>query len=176
MAEIIKTYKEKLPALRLIGKRYTNEDRDKGGGYGGKWGEWFQNGNEEKLTGYHKESGGEIDGSYLGFMRCDGTDESFEYWIGIFFPAGTDVPESYDFLDLEGGDVGICWIKGNADDGSIYWMHEKCVEEMQKENMKFFEHDEKMYLYSFERYSCPRFTEKDEQGNVILDYGIYVKD
>ena len=43
MAEIIKTLKENLPALRLIGKRYTNADRDEYGGYGAKWSEWGNN-------------------------------------------------------------------------------------------------------------------------------------
>ena len=42
--QIIKAYKEHFPALRLIGKRYTNADRDAGGGYGDKWHEWHQNG------------------------------------------------------------------------------------------------------------------------------------
>lgn len=27
----------------------------------------------------------------------------------------------------------------------------------------------------FERYNCPRFTQKDVNGNVTLDYGNYVK-
>jgi hypothetical protein len=27
----------------------------------------------------------------------------------------------------------------------------------------------------FERYNCPRFTEKDANGNVTLDYGNYLK-
>ena len=43
MAEIIKCYKEHLPVLRLIGKRYTDSDRISGS-FGAKWGEWFQNG------------------------------------------------------------------------------------------------------------------------------------
>ena len=42
MAEIVKCYKEHLPALRLIGKRYTDSDRI--GGSRCKMGEWFQNG------------------------------------------------------------------------------------------------------------------------------------
>ena len=44
MAEIVKCYKEHLPALRLIGKRYTDSDRIGISSFGAKWGEWFQNG------------------------------------------------------------------------------------------------------------------------------------
>lgn len=36
MVEIIKVYKESLPSLRLIGKRYTNNDRGIDGGFGNK--------------------------------------------------------------------------------------------------------------------------------------------
>lgn len=42
IAEIIKVYKEHLPAVRFIGKRYTNTDGDKDGGFGYKWEEWFE--------------------------------------------------------------------------------------------------------------------------------------
>ena len=30
--------------------------------------------------------------------------------------------------------------------------------------------------WCFERYNCPRFTTPDEEGNVILDYGISIED
>ncbi|MCL2633948.1 MAG: GyrI-like domain-containing protein [Oscillospiraceae bacterium] len=172
MAEIIKTYKETLPAVRLIGTRYGNNDRDEYGGYGGKWGEWFQSGQESSLSNLHKQFGKDMDGSYLGFMRCNNTDDGFEYWIGMFFPQDTAVPEGYDFLDVDGGEVGVCWIKGSHDDGSIYGMHGDCAEALKKNNMGDLIRDG--YMYSFERYSCPRFTEKDSDGNVILDYGIYL--
>ncbi len=34
MVEITKVYRESLPSLRLIGKRYTNSDRGADGGHG----------------------------------------------------------------------------------------------------------------------------------------------
>ena len=36
MAEIIKTFKENVPAMRFIGKKYPD--------FGGWWGDWFANG------------------------------------------------------------------------------------------------------------------------------------
>jgi hypothetical protein len=42
MSEIIKTYKQHVPALRFIGKKYGDQDRVNGG-FGVKWGEWFSN-------------------------------------------------------------------------------------------------------------------------------------
>jgi hypothetical protein len=41
--EIIKTYKEHFPAIRLIGKRYTDADRANGS-FGAQWAEWHVNG------------------------------------------------------------------------------------------------------------------------------------
>ncbi len=160
MAEIIKVYKEHLPALRFIGKRYTEEDR-LNGGFGHKWGEWFQNGwfNQLEKLGEMKA----VENGYLGFMRGY---PHFEYWIGMFLPASTPVPEGYEDIDLNESDVGICWIKGREDDGSIYSMHEQCVDRFNKEDLS--------QNCFFERYNCPRFTQKDEKGDVILDYGIYL--
>lgn len=88
MAEIIKCYEEHLPALRLIGKRYTDSDRGIDGSFGNKWGEWFGKSwfvEIEKL-GVLPENGN----AYLGVMRC--INDSFEYWIGMFFPAGKIAP------------------------------------------------------------------------------------
>ena len=72
MADIVKMYRQELPAFRFIGKKYGDGDRVNGG-FGSQWGEWFQNGwfeALEKLPG-----GGEAlceDGSaYLGLMRSN---------------------------------------------------------------------------------------------------------
>jgi hypothetical protein len=168
MAEIIKVCKEHLPALRFIGKRYTDADR-LGGGFGHMWGKWFQNGWFAPL-----EQQGEVDGienGYLGFMRCY---PNFEYWIGVFLPPGTVAPEGYDFVDLDEGDIGVCWIKGKEEDGSIFAMHEKCLEKFSENGMGEFRKDNTGRTVFFERYNCPRYTEKDEDGNVIMDYGIYL--
>ena len=66
MAEIIKTFKEKIPAMRFIGKKYPN--------FGPMWGEWFANGwfdqleatmgGVEKITAIWENGGG-----YVGLER-----------------------------------------------------------------------------------------------------------
>lgn len=170
MPEIIQVCKEQLPALRLIGKRYTDADRGNGG-FGHKWGEWFQNGWFAPLEALGEVKN--IENGYLGFMRCY---PNFEYWIGMFLPADTPVPDGYSHIDLDAGEVGVCWIKGREDDGSIYGMHEKCLEKLKENGMGEYRKAEDGRAYFFERYNCPRFTEKDEQGNIILDYGIYLAD
>ena len=49
--------------------------------------------------------------------------------------------------------------------------HNMCIEKLKEKNMKRKEDD-----WCFERYNCPRFTTPDNEGNVILDYGISVED
>jgi len=168
MAEIINVCKEHIPAVRFIGKRYTDADR-LGGGFGHLWGEWFQNGWFEPLESLGTVEN--VENGYLGFMRCY---PDFDYWIGMFLPPETAVPEGYGFFDMPEGDVGVCWIKGSQDDGSIYGMHDQCLATLKEKGMGGLKTDETDRAFFFERYNCPRFTEADKQGNVILDYGIYL--
>jgi len=170
MAEIINVCNEYLPSVRLIGKRYTSAD-GADGGFGHKWGEWFQNNWFASLESLDQVP--DMENGYIGFMRgCP----DFEYWIGMFLPPETPAPEGYDYIDLDKCNVGVCWIKGNDDDGSIYAMHEKCFEALKEKGIVNRASDcatcTTKGCFSFERYNCPRFTEKDAQGNVILDYGI----
>lgn len=171
-AEIIKIYKESLPSLRFIGKCYTNADR-LDGGYAGKWSEWFQNGWFETLEKLGEASN--IENGYLGFMRCNGDDfeNTFEYWIGMFFEPEKVVPDGFDFIDLDRGTVGVCWIKGKENDG-IYGMHDACIAKLMENGIDKFKSDDENRFYFFERYNCPRFTQAAEDGKIILDYCIYL--
>lgn len=172
MAEIIKCYKERLPALRFIGKKYTDKDRVYGG-FGAKWGEWFQNGwfDELEKLGVLSENGN----AYLGLMKW--AEGSFEYWIGIFFPENTLVPEGYGYVDFIGSDIGTCWIYGFEQNDNIYGMHDECVAKMMEEGFDFQDDfgDGNKQFWFFERYNCPRFTTPDENGKIILDYCFYIK-
>lgn len=49
--KIIKVYREHMPALRLIGKRYTDADRKDEGGYAHKWKEWLIKTRQINLSG-----------------------------------------------------------------------------------------------------------------------------
>lgn len=167
MAEIIKVYRESLPSLRLIGRRYTDVDRDEYGSFGSKWGEWFAKGDFNVLEGLGSLS--ENEGAYVGFMRCE---DQFEYWIGMFFDKDTLVPDDFSYIDIPSGEIGTCWIYGNEDNGELYGeeIHSKCVSKITDEGWKLAKNQ--MF---FERYNCPRFTKPDEKGNVILDYCIYLE-
>lgn len=170
--EIIKVYQERLPACRFIGKCYTNADCQ--GGFGHKWGEWFANGWFELLEKLGKLEN--VDNGSLGLMRCDmfDFDNTFEYWIGMFLPVGTLVPEGFAYIYFAESELAICWIKGKESEG-LYGMHDACMEKIQELGWDNFMVDEQNRNYFFERYNCPRFTVPDDQGKVILDYGVFLE-
>ena len=182
MIEIQNVHLEQMPPLRFIGKRYTNADRDAGGGYGARWGEWFAR------DWFTPLSGGEsawfappvpgVEPGCIGFMRwnCRDFDTSFEYWIGLMCSPDTPVPEGYESIDLPAATVGVCWLNGREKDG-LYGQHERCWEALQAEGLTEH-HDAQGYGYAFERYNGERFEKhyEDENSRVILDYGIYGKE
>lgn len=167
MAEVIRVLRQSYPPLRLIGKRYTDVDRGSDGGYSQKWSEWFEQGYFRPLE--QLEAVSATGDAYVGCMRCAG---EFEYWIGMFFPEKTPVPDGYTYVDIPAGDVGICWIYGREDTGELYGheAHEMCIVEIKEAGWQLADEP-----WVFELYNCPRFTNPDEDGNVILDYGVYLK-
>lgn len=177
MAEITKVFKEHIPAVRFIGKIYTNADRQDGG-YGAKWGEWFQNGWFDELEKLGVQE--EIENGYLGLMGCgDEWENSFIYAIGMFFPPETNVPDGYEFIDLPESDLGTCYIYGKEQGDNIYGMHDDCMKKLSEAGMGVLREDimnssNRKWCF-FERYNCPRFTNPDENGKIILDYCTYLK-
>lgn len=173
MAEIIKAYRQSVPAMRFIGKKYGDEDRVDGG-FGAKWGEWFQNNlfaSLEKLTLVGGEPFYEDADAYIGLMRWK-EGEPFEYWIGMFAPENTTTPEGFGTVNFPASTLGVCWVCGKG--GEVFFYEDRCAGRLKEEGYAIVP-DEKGAFWCFERYACPRFTTPDEQGNIILDICIYIK-
>lgn len=158
--KILEVKRESFPAARLIGKKYE---------HGPNWGEWWQNDWFSVLE--QKERLSMNGDAYIGAVHI--VDGMPEYWIGMFFPVDTEVPEGFDCVDMEALEYAVCYLYDKEGSGDFYSMetHEMCLEELKSLGLKRKEDD-----WCFERYNCPRFTTPDEAGNVILDYGISIED
>lgn len=163
-AEIIKCERISHPALRFIGKRYEQYP---------DWSIFWENNWFEEIEKAGKQA--QInDDSYcvlIGFI-----DGKPEFYLGEFFPENTPVPEGFDYADLPPMEAGMCFIKGKTEDcyGVVFENPGKIAAELEKHGMSVPAGNPPRWI-GFERDNCPRWTSPDESGNVILDYGVYLK-
>ncbi len=171
---ITNLYTQKIPATRFIGRKYGDADRVNGS-FGQKWGEAHGSdlfGTIERAVGVDSAPFFEDSGAYIGLMRVkDG--EPFEYWIGIFTPADTVVPEGLSHVDFPAATLGVGWVCGP--EWEIYG-HEQDVLERLNETGHVAATMPDGGMWFMERYTCPRFTCPDEQGRVTLDVCFFVSD
>ena len=169
--KIVKAEKVAFPACCLIGRRYTDADR-KDGGYYHKWWGWFTRNLFAPLDRLPRPEGDAFcDGSPVGAMRIE--NGMFEYWIGKFFPADTPSPEGYAYVDLPESRCALFWIYGNGERREIYGMEAARLRQDEMERQGWTPRENGWWI---EHYNCPRFTTPDDDGNVILDYGIFLKE
>ena len=156
--KILEVKKESCPATLFIGKRYNGNVN---------WGEWWAN---DWFSVLEKNPCIPFNGdAYIGAVHI--VDGMPEYWIGMFFPIGTEVPEGFEAVEIEALDYAVCYLQGKEGSSEFYSMetHNLCLEEIKNLDLQRKEDD-----WCFERYNCPRFTTPDADGNVILDYGIAI--
>lgn len=169
MNQVIKVYKQEVPSMKFIGKKYNGEE-----GYA-HWGDFFANGwfdvienamgGTENITNIWKDGGG-----YVGLeFRKEGV--LLDYWIGMFAPVDTETPEGFESYDFNEGNIGVCWNYGREDEVHDVGDNWKYIIDA---GMEFWT-DERGAVAQFENGLCPRFTTPDKKGNVILDYCFYVK-
>lgn len=171
---ITRIYTQPFPARRFIGKKYGDPDRVNGG-FGQQWGDFFANGWFDVLE--HApvspmDEGFEDGDAYIGLMRSRDGDP-FEYWVGMFLPPDTPVPEGFEAHDFPEGELGVGWLYGP--EAELYG-HEPDVALKLGEEGISLKDDEDGACWFFERYACPRYTTPDAEGNVILDIGFFVKE
>lgn len=162
--EIVNIIREEMPEVRFIGKRYTA-----GADFGAAWGQWWSNGWFGPLDALKGRAAINQD-SYCGAKRI--VNGELEYWIGMFFDPSTEVPEGYESVGMGPMSFAVCWLKDreNSPELTSFETHNRCLEELNRQGMARKEDD-----WCFERYQCPRYTTPDEDGNVILDYGISIE-
>ena len=169
--ELIKSYKHDVPALRFIGKKYGESDSIDG--FGHLWNIWFEKGwfniIEKQIDGEIKDTC-EDGEAPIGLIGGSGTQEDpMTYWIGLFMPKNTPVPEGFEHIDFSERKFGICWVYGKPNE--LYGNYGECCKKIDEYGFEWHE-DSK---WCFERYVYSRFSMPDEKGNVILDIGFFVK-
>jgi hypothetical protein len=170
VADIIKTYRQTVPAMRFIGKKYSDDDRVNGG-FAKQWVEWFSNGWFSMLqSGFDVTALYEDGDATIGLMRWK-EGEPFEYWIGVFCPPETHVPDGFSHIDFPASDLGVAWVYGK--EGDVFGQEERCAERCMMDGFEIVTDEQGAYWF-FERYVCPRFTTPDEQGSIILDICHYI--
>lgn len=72
-----------------------------------------------------------------------------EYWIGMFFPADTEVPERFEYVDIELLNYAVCYLYDKENSGEFYTMdtHNMCLAELKARHFNRKEDD-----WCFERY------------------------
>lgn len=153
---------KQLPAIRIIGKTITHNLDNPTNPIPAFWDQCFQDGTFATL----EKIGKSTEDSYVGWMYdYIGSENTFVYMCGMMMQADTEVPEGFVKYDVPAGDVAIGWIYGKEPD--IYGAaHHLTLGSMAQQG--YIENGP----WSAEVYNCPRFTKKDEKGNVILDYYI----
>ena len=84
----------------------------------------------------------------------------------------TPIPEGFEAVDIPPMDYAMCYLQAKEGSPDFYTpeTHSQCLEAIRAKGMTRYEDN-----WCIERYQCPRFTTPDENGNVILDYGISIQ-
>ena len=161
--KLLKLYKEDWPAVKLIGLRYTDKDRDASGSFATHWQEFFGEGYHDALSKLKPLPG--ISDDLVGAMRMS-DDGGFEYWIGGLFAPDADVSGIFESADIPPRSLGVCWLYGSQTSGELYAPEafHMSMDAFGQQGWNVSETD-----WFFERYNCPRYTTPDDSGNVILD-------
>lgn len=117
----------------------------------------------EALEDYH------LDKDYVGWLG-DWSEDSFVYICGMLMKPEVPVPEGFDWRELAPAKAGVGWIKGRVPE-VLFHAHDLTLEALLEAG---YEPDHGAG-WSMELYNCPRYTNPDENGELILDYYIAVK-
>ena len=162
--EIVRIDQESAPALRFIGKKYSADAN-----FGAAWGQWWGNGWFDALDRLEGRAAINQD-SYCAAKRI--VNGELEYWIGMFFDPSVEAPEGYESVDIAPLSYAVCWLRDRENSPELTGLdaHNRCLEALKQQGMARKEDD-----WCFERYQCPRYTTPDEEGKIILDYGIAIE-
>ena len=168
MGKLIKFETSEIPEVLVIGKefRYNMEELMKGNNpLGGYWGACMK---DEIFKVLESQPEHVYDKAYVGVMTdWDKGDGDFSYIIGMLMKPSANVPDGYHSKKLDATKVAVAWVQGKDTEDVCGDAHELTEKALKEKGCVC----EKM-SWSMELYNCPRFTDPDENGEIILDYYI----
>jgi hypothetical protein len=163
--EINKVYKQNIPALRFIGHKH---DLNVHGWNGDDWDviSKIEASLEKPLSTVYE------DGNAYCNLYWHKEDEPVKWYVGIFMPENSKVPDGLFYHDFDKSTLGVCWIYGKENEVPGHWS--ECKKIIEEKGYKILCNTDGSY-WCFERDGCPRFTTPDEKGNVIEDVCYFIE-
>jgi len=166
---IVETYQQEIPALRFIGKKHSvpcsepiNDSLfDRIVGDMDNWRLNYTFDAIEKQIDKDANTIYEGGNAYVSLMRKN--DETFEYWLGMFMPAGTNVPEGYESMDFPPSTLAVYRVYGKRN--AIIRYDVECRKSLAIETNRT--------PWFFQRFNWQKFFEEDKYGKRILEYGYF---
>ena len=128
MVRINSVSNETLPDVRLVGKRYRDDES-----FSLKWKEWIENAWFTILT----DSESLYSSSYVGAKHI--VNGALEYWIGMICLPNTNVPKGFEYIDIDEVNLAVFHLQGKAYKLTSFATHNHCLDELNKNGMTRFE-------------------------------------
>jgi len=155
---IISVTQEKLPTVRFIGKRYNGNES-----ICVKWKSWKDNHWFSILENLNSRYAN----SYIGAKRI--VNGRLEYWIGMFFLPDADVPEGFEYIDIDEINLANFKLQGTTHKATSFETHNLCLAELSKHNMTRFEDH-----WCFECYDDKSIDHIGTDKAITMDYKISI--
>jgi len=176
---IIKTYRQEVPALRFIGKKYNEPFSvsifDKILNELDNWCLRYAFSVIEKQLDKESKTIYEGGDAYVSLIKINGEllneVKQIEYWLGMFMPEGTEVPSGYEMMDFPKSTLGVCAVYGKRN--SIIHYDEDCRKELAKEGIECRKDETGAKLF-FQRFNWRNFYSEDKYGKRVLEYCYYL--
>lgn len=172
MVDLLQVYRQTFAPACFVGKKYGENDR-KNGTFAHLWQGFFARGEEKPLLeiASNRKSATPEDNALIGLLRCEDGEET-QYLIGMFLPADTVTPAGYMAIPFSAANIATCWLCGPPEE--VFKQEMVCHQKLLDEGYRFAK-DEAGAMWFYERYVHPRFTEPDDEGNVVLDMCFFIK-
>ena len=167
---IFETYRQETPALRFIGKKYTDQYDDSFCKRAlTNLDNWRLNhlfDVIEKQTDKNPKAIYEGGDSYVVLLRNN--DGVVEYWLGMFVPIETNPPMGYEMIDFQKSALEVCRVYGKRD--SIINYDADCRKKIAEKGIC----RQNREGWFFQRFNWHRFFEEDKFGKRILEYCYFI--